>query len=244
MDGRKGMTGGNIPSTFGSSVWWDRRVVFGKGAAIGHCSCIGAPAEDGDEDECRVGDGVRIGAFCTVTMGATIGDGVKMDHYCRVGASEVGEGTQLLYGARVHDYARIGSKCIIGGNVPDRTVIGSDVMHFGRLAHIPNALKNWAEHWDEDEDPAPLIRDGVLIGAGALVVGDVYVGEGTSIGAGALVVGDHIRIEKKASIGPGACVIRSGITVGERARLKPKCIVDRNVPPLSTVERDTMGDAA
>lgn len=233
------MTGGSVPSAFGGAAWCDERVAFGKGVTIGHCSCIGAPAEYGDEDECRVGDGVRIGAFCTVTMGASLGSGVKLDHYCRVGASEVGDGTQLLYGARVHDGAKIGGKCIIGGNVPDRTIIGNDVMHFGRLAHIPNTVKNWAEDWDEAEDPSPRICDGAMIGAGALVVGDVYVGEGASIGAGALVVGDHICIKKEASIGAGASIIHNGITVGEGARLKPKCIVDRNVPPNSTVERGT-----
>lgn len=209
------MTGGNVPSTFGSSVWWDKRVVFGKGVTIGHCSCIGAPAEDEDEDECGVGDGVRIGAFCTVTMGATIGDGVKMDPYCRVGASEVGEGTQLLYGARVHDDAKIGSRCIIGGNVPDRTVIGNDVRHFGRLTHIPRR----GGSWDEDEDLAPIIGDRVLIGAGALVVGGVRIGDGASIEAGACVIGD-------------------GITVGAGAQVQPKRLVRLPVPAGCIVQHD------
>lgn len=233
------MTGGNAPRMLGNAAWCDGRVAFGKDVTIGHCSCIGAPAEDEGEDECSVGDGVRIKTFCTVTMGASLGNGVKLDHYCRVGASKVGDGTQLLYGARVHDDARIGNRCIIGGNVPDRTEIGNDVMHFGRLAHIPDTAGNWAEHWDEDEDPAPLIRDRVMIGAGALIVGAVYVGERASIGAGALIVGDTVRVEERASIGAGACVIRDGITVGAGARIRPKCIVDRNVPPNSIVERDT-----
>ena len=231
-------TGGNAPRTFGNSVWCDGRVAFGKGVTVGHCSCIGAPAEDEGENECRVGDDVRIGAFCTVTMGASLGDGVKLDHYCRVGASEVGSGTQLLYGARVHDDARIGSKCIIGGNVPDRTVIGSDVMHFGRLVHNPNRVKNWAEGWDEDEDPAPSIGDGVLIGAGALVVGGVHVKKGASIGARSLVVGVMVRIGEGASIGPDVSIIHDGITVGAGARIRPGSIVDRNVPAGSIVDRN------
>lgn len=209
------MTGGSVPSAFGSAAWCDERVALGKGVTIGHCSCIGTPAEGGDEDECRVGDGVRIGAFCTVTMGASLGSGVRLDHYCRVGASAVGDGTRLLYGARVHDGARIGNRCIIGGNVPDRTEIGSDVKHFGRLAHIPRR----GGSWDEDEDPAPVIGDRVLIGAGALVVGGVRVGDGASIGAGACVTGD-------------------GVTVGAGARIPPKCLVRLNVPDGCIVQRD------
>lgn len=207
------MTVGIKPGTFGNAAWLDPRVMFGKGVVVGHCSCIGAPEEGWDR--CTIGDNVRIGAFCTISMGAKLADRVEMDHYCRVGASEVGYGTRLLYGARVHDEAKIGSRCTIGGNVPDHTLVGDSVMHFGRLAHIPRRGKGW----DDASDPAPVIGDNVLIGPNALIVGGVRIGAGARIKAGASVVGD--------------CV-----TIGEGAEVEPTCLVRRDVPAGATVRSD------
>lgn len=200
------MTGKNSPKTFGKAAWYDKRVKFGKGVRIGHCSCVGAP--DGGRGGCTIGDNVSIGAFCTISMGAKIKDGVEIDHYCRVGASVIGRKTRLLYGARVHDGATVGRNCIIGGNVPDRTAIGDRVMHFGRMAHIPSRRGDW----DDDEDPAPRVGNGALIGAGALVVGGV-------------------RIEKGARIEAGAAVIGDDVTIGAKATVQPMCLVRRDVPP-------------
>ena len=218
------MTARNAPKTLGSTVRLGERVAFGTGVTVGHCSCIGISEEDRDScigiseedrDSCRIGNNVHIGAFCAVSMGATLADCVKVDHYCRVGASEVGRGTRLLYGARVHDDAKIGSCCIIGGNVPDRTCIGDSVKHFGRMAHIPHRDKGW----DDADDPAPIIGDNVFIGANALVVGGVRIGEGACIKAGAAVMGD-------------------GVTIGAGAKIEPMRLVQRDVPACATVNRN------
>jgi putative colanic acid biosynthesis acetyltransferase WcaB len=43
---------------------------------------------------------------------------------------------------------------------------------------------------DEIDAPAPVLGDGVDVGAGAIVLGDLTVGAGAVIGAGSVVVGD------------------------------------------------------
>lgn len=202
------MTAGNEPETIGNTVWLDERVVFGRGVTVGHCSCVGLPEEG--RDGCRIGNDVHIGAFCVISMGASLEDCVEVDHYCRVGASKVGRGTRLLYGARVHDDAEIGTCCIIGGNVPDRTSMGDRVRHFGRLAHIPHS----GNGWDDADDPAPVIEDDVIIGANALVVGGVHIEAGARIKAGAAVMGDGVTIGAGAKIGP-TCLVRADVPAGD-----------------------------
>lgn len=199
------MTGS--PQVVGCGTWHDPRVEFGRGVVIHHGSCIGLPCQE--KTECVVGDDARIGAFCAVSMGATLGRKVSLEPYCRVDDSSIGDCTRLLYGARVHSEAKVGSGSCIAGNVPDRTVIGDRVRHFGRLAHIPRGTD-----WDNDEDPAPCIGNDVLIGANALVVGGARIEDGVRIGAGAAVMGD-------------------GIVIGRGSRISPMSVVRCSMPPNS-----------
>jgi len=80
---------------------------------------------------------------------------------------EIGEGTQLGYGGLgvvIHADARIGRKCLIAQQV----TIG------GRSGSTG----------------APVIGDGVMIAAGAKVLGPIRVGSGAIIGANAVVLKD------------------------------------------------------
>lgn len=193
---------GTEPKTVGCGTWCDPRVEFGRDVVIHHGSCVGLPFAD--RDECRVDDGACIGAFCAVSMGADLGKRVSLDPYCRVDDSRVGDRTRLLYGARIHSEAKVGSDSFIAGNVPDRTVIGDRVKHFGRLVHIPRGVD-----WDSDEDPSPVIGSGVFIGADALVVGGVKIEDDSTIGAGATIIGDDIVIGRGSKIGPMSVVRRT-----------------------------------
>ena len=80
---------------------------------------------------------------------------------------EIGEGTQLGYGGLgvvIHGEARIGRKCLIAQHV----TIG------GRSGSTG----------------APVIGDGVMIAAGAKVLGPIRVGSGAIVGANAVVLKD------------------------------------------------------
>ena len=199
----------NRPTTVGCCTWYDPDVTFGAGVVIHHGSCVGLPCTG--ESECSVGDGTRIGAFCAISMGAELGKNVELDPYCRVDDARVGDGARLLYGARVHSEAKVGEGSLIAGNVPDRTVIGRRVKHFGRLVHIPRG-----EDWDNDKDPSPRIGDDVFIGAGALVVGGVTIEDGVNIGAGATIIGDGVVIGRESKIS-AMSVVRCSVPPDPRA---------------------------
>ena len=48
----------------------------------------------------------------------------------------------------------------------------------------------WVERGKQSGDRHPKIRPGVLIGAGAKILGDVEIGEGVKVGAGSVVLED------------------------------------------------------
>jgi acetyltransferase-like isoleucine patch superfamily enzyme len=179
----------NVPTIYGTGVWIDPRVSFGQNVIVGHGSCIGYPDED--EDKLVIMDDVKIGAFCVVSMGSRLERNVELEHYCRIDSeSIIGENSKLLYGARVHWKVQIGKNCIIGGNCVDRTVMGNNVRHFGRLVHQQRERN---KDWHETEEPSPIIEDDVLIGANAILVGGITIGQGSIIGAGEIVTKDIPR---------------------------------------------------
>lgn len=91
---------------------------------------------------------------------------------CSVSAkAEIGRGTVFFHrgvGCVVHPNAKIGENCKIFQNV----TIGS----------------KWADGFCQGD--APTIGRGVLIGAGAVLLGDITVGDNAIIGANAVVVCD------------------------------------------------------
>jgi len=102
--------------------------------------------------------------------------------------AEIGEGTVFFHhglGCVVHRNAKIGSNCNIFSNV----VIGN----------------KW--HNGVNEGGSPVIGDHVMIGAGAVILGEVTVGDNSIIGAnavvtrdvpaGSLVVGANIFLKNK-----------------------------------------------
>ena len=114
--------------------------------------------------------------------GAILEQDVKIDPYCRIGHNSIiGKGTRVLYGARIHDDVTIGQNCVIGGNCSNRVRIGNDVVHFGRITHKFNDPK---ADWHETEEPSLTIGDGSVIGAQALLVGDITIGNHVDVAAG------------------------------------------------------------
>ena len=78
----------------------------------------------------------------------------------------------------------VGHDSIIGGNAPDRTIIGNRVRHFGRIVH---AQRDRSGGWDATEEPSPVICDGVLIGANAIIIGGIEIGKDSVIAANEVV---------------------------------------------------------
>lgn len=157
-------------------------VVFAGRAHVGFNTCVGHGEED--EDGTRIGDGVRIGAFCIIEHGTHIGSGVEIDHYCRIGRGvRIGAGTRILYGAQVFDEVVIGERCIVAGDLVDRTIIEDEVTFQGNTAHRhndPNA------DWDITEEPSPVVKRGSVVGIDALLIGGITIGPHAYVAAGEL----------------------------------------------------------
>jgi UDP-3-O-[3-hydroxymyristoyl] glucosamine N-acyltransferase len=135
----------------------------------------------------QLGARTKVSPFALIEPGVTIGEDCLIDAYCRIACgSTIGDRTQILYGAAVFENARIGSACIIGGNVADRTLIEDCVTHFGDIAHDyrnPGDL----EDWDNVQAPSPTIKACTVIGQYAVIVGGLNIGPKSYIAAGEVV---------------------------------------------------------
>lgn len=160
-----------------------RAVLFEGDASIGFNSCVGhGEVEQGGT---RIGDGVRIGAFCVIEHGACIGPGVEIDHYCRISrGATIGAGTRILYGAQVFDDVQVGTNCIVAGDLVDRTILEDEVTFQGNTAHLHNDPTG---DWDTTEEPSPIVKRGSVVGIDALVIGGISIGPHAYVAAGEMV---------------------------------------------------------
>ena len=171
------------------TAWVHPSTVFDGQASIGFCSRIGHGAPSGEP--VRIGDGVKIGAFCLVEVGAQLGASVEVDHYCRIACGvRIGARTRILYRAQVFDGVSIGKNCIIAGELVDRTVVEHNVTFQGDTAH---SHADATRDWDETEEPSPVIKSGSVIGVGAILVGGITVGPRAYVAAGERVTCDVPR---------------------------------------------------
>lgn len=172
----------------GTNIWIHDNVTFGDAVSIGHCSCIGYGNVQGQTT--AIGHNVRIGAFCVINLGATIYDNVEIDHYCRINSgSTIGADSKILYGVQVFDNVRVGERCIIGGDLADRTIVEDDVTFMGEIAHSHRQASSSLE-WDSVAEPSPVICRGSVVGVHALIIGGVTIGPQSYIAAGEIVRAD------------------------------------------------------
>jgi serine O-acetyltransferase len=87
-------------------------------------------------------------------------------------------------GIEIHPAAQIGERCLIdhgmGVVIGETCVIGNNVTLFqGVTLGGVGTVKAVKRH--------PTVGNGVLIGAGAIVLGDITLGDGCKVGAGAVV---------------------------------------------------------
>ncbi len=104
----------------------------------------------------------------------------------RLVARLVSQATRAVTGVEIHPGATIGRRFFIdhgmGVVVGETTEIGDDVMIYHDVTLGGRSMTRTKRH--------PTIGDGVVIGAGARVLGPVVVGAGARIGANAVVVRD------------------------------------------------------
>ncbi|NQV05127.1 serine O-acetyltransferase [bacterium] len=93
---------------------------------------------------------------------------------------------RALTGIEIHPGAQIGRRCVIdhgmGVVIGETTEIGDDVMLYQGVTLGGVSVDKKKRH--------PTLGDGVVVGAGAIVLGAVTIGEYARVGAGAVVVRD------------------------------------------------------
>lgn len=94
--------------------------------------------------------------------------------------------TRWLTGVEIHPAARIGRRCFIdhgmGVVIGETAVIGDDVTLYQAVTLGGTAKGPGKRH--------PTLGNGVAVGAGAKIIGDVAVGDNARVGANAVVVKD------------------------------------------------------
>lgn len=124
------------------------------------------------------------------------------------------------FGMDVHPAARIGRGIMIdhatGIVIGETTVIGDNVSMLQNVTLGGTGKQRGDRH--------PKVRDGVLIGAGATILGNIAVGEGAKVGAGSVVLAD---------VPPHATV------AGVPARIVSRCCPDN---PALTMDHSLVFD--
>ncbi len=94
--------------------------------------------------------------------------------------------SRAFTGIEIHPAARIGRRFVIdhgmGVVIGETTEIGDDVMLYQGVTLGGTSLERRKRH--------PTLEDGVVVGAGAKILGAVIIGSGARVGAGAVVVSD------------------------------------------------------
>jgi serine O-acetyltransferase len=92
----------------------------------------------------------------------------------------------MLTGIEIHPGARIGRRIVIdhgdGVVIGETAELGDDVLIYHQVTLGGTSLVGGKRH--------PTVGNGVILGAGAKVLGPIMVGEGARVGANAVVVSD------------------------------------------------------
>ena len=123
-----------------------------------------------------------------------------------------------VFGVDIHPAATIGRGVMMdhatGIVVGETAVVGNDVSILQNVTLGGTGTETGDRH--------PKIRDGVLIGAGATILGNIVVGEGAKIGAGSVVL--HPVPPHSTAVGVPARV------VGDSGCRKPSLRMDQMLP--------------
>lgn len=91
---------------------------------------------------------------------------------------------RFITGVDIHPAAQIGARCFIdhgtGVVIGETSIVGNDVLIYQQVTLGGTGCQSGKRH--------PTIGDGVILGAGAKVLGNITIGAHTRIGAGSVVV--------------------------------------------------------
>jgi len=139
-------------------------------------------------------------------------------HRCRFLARLLAHSSRFFTGIEIHPGAKIGRRFFIdhgaGVVIGETSEIGDDVLMYQGVVLGGTSLKKGKRH--------PTICNNVVIGTGAVALGNITIGDGAKIGSGSVVV---------KSVPPGATVV--GI---------PGRVVENGHEPLTELEHGKLPD--
>ena len=128
-----------------------------------------------------MGEDVHIWAGAGVMAGTVIGAHVSIGRHAELGRfCEIGEGTRISYGVFLPNHSRIGRGVFIGPGA----IFTDD--------RYPKANNPWYRR------ESPIVEDDVSVGAGAVILPGVRLGQGCMVAAGAVVTHDvppHVTVK-------------------------------------------------
>lgn len=129
--------------------------------------------------------------------------------------------TRFFTGIEIHPCAKIGKRLFIdhgmGVVVGETAIIGDDVIIYQGVTLGGTGKEKGKRH--------PTIHDGVVIGAGAKVLGNISIGQNSRIGAGSVVV-QNVPPESTVVGIPGRIVTRNGMKVAPQPPLEHQVMID------------------
>ena len=129
------------------------------------------------DDGCELGHGSYVWQFASVTRGARIGRNCSIASCAIVDGAEVGDDCRIGHGASIHPGSRLGSGVFIGPGV----VLCNDLFpSVAKIGFDANRLLS-------GELVTVRIEDLASIGANAVIMPGVTIGEGAFVAAGAVV---------------------------------------------------------
>jgi len=124
-----------------------------------------------------------------VDYGSLIGDGTKIWHFCHIfGGAEIGRDCVIGQGCSISSKVKIGDGCRLqnGISVYDGVTL-EDGVFCGPHMVFTNVVNPRSFVSRKDEFKPTVVRKGASIGAGAVIVCGVEIGQYSFIGAGSIV---------------------------------------------------------
>lgn len=117
-----------------------------------------------------------------------LGENVDIGWHSTVWADEVGDNTRVGRFVEIQEGVKIGKNCKIGSYtfIPEGVEILDDVFIGPRVTFTNDRKIHWPEKGDWKPEPTKVFN-GVKIGAGAVIVSPVMIGEKAIVAAGAVV---------------------------------------------------------
>jgi acetyltransferase-like isoleucine patch superfamily enzyme len=168
-------------------------VRLGDGCVVGKPPVLAAGSSAAGEEPgpARLGDGVSVGAGAVVLAGAELGDGCVIGDQAHVRErTSIGPGCVVGRGASVENDVRIGARVRLQTNayITAWSVVEDDVFVAPGAVTTNDPTAGRRRHGEELRGPT--LRRACRVGAGAVLLPGVEVGEEAFVAAGAVVTSD------------------------------------------------------